>query len=407
MREVGSTEGMAWCEMMSGWVSVAAGDRSAAAGHFAAALDLAQPTARNLRAHALGGAALLAAEAGDRDRAEAMATEAVAAARDLGLQTILVMTLTRAAEVGILLGRWDWTERTLVELFTVLRNTGGRAFLADALEMAGLVQEVRGHGRSAAQLLAAGERVRQDTNETPDERPVTPLLEACRRRLADAVHPEDAMAFPLRDPATLALRELETPAAGGPTRRPKSGRPGAPTAGLLRRAGRHWLVGYGDVRFELPDAKGLGYLSRLLAEPDREIHVLDLVGAGPSLDSGGAGPLLDEQAKSAYRQRVQELQQEIEEAQAWNDPERVARAEVELEAVTHELAAGLGLGGRDRKAATAAERARVSVRKAIAASVAQIRERDPDLGLLLATTVKTGTYCRYTPDPRLPVTWEL
>jgi hypothetical protein len=39
--------------------------------------------------------------------------------------------------------------------------------------------------------------------------------------------------------------------------------------------------------------------------------------------------------------------------------------------------------------------------------VAQIRERDSDLGLLLATTVRTGTYCRYTPDPRLPVTWEL
>jgi non-specific serine/threonine protein kinase len=179
-----------------------------------------------------------------------------------------------------------------------------------------------------------------------------------------------------------------------------------PTAGLLRRAGRRWLVGHGDVRFELPDAKGLGYLARLLAEPDREIHVLDLVGAGPA-DPGDAGPLLDEQAKSAYRQRVRELQEDIEEGQAWNDPERAARAEAELEAITHELAAGVGLGGRDRKGATAAERARVSVRKAIAASVAQIQERSADMGLLLATTVKTGTYCRYTPDPRIPVIWEL
>ena len=58
-------------------------------------------------------------------------------------------------------------------------------------------------------------------------------------------------------------------------------------------------------------------------------------------------------------------------------------------------------------AAASAERARVSVRKAIADSVARIGEHEPDLGLLLATTVKTGTYCRYTPDPRMPVTWEL
>ncbi|MGH8990246.1 MAG: transcriptional regulator, partial [Acidimicrobiia bacterium] len=83
------------------------------------------------------------------------------------------------------------------------------------------------------------------------------------------------------------------------------------------------------------------------------------------------------------------------------------RAELELEAVAHELAAGVGLGGRDRHAASTAERARVSVRKAISAAVARIRDHDADLGLLLATTVKTGTYCRYTPDPRLPVTWEL
>ena len=403
---VALNDGVAWCEMMLGWVAIAAGDRSAAGRHFEAALEIGSPGAGNLRAHALGGAALLAAEAGDAERAEALAQEGVDAARDIGLQTILVMTLTRAAEVAILLGRWERAQAMLAEQFTVLRNTGGRAFLADGLEMAGMVQDARGQPRSAAQLLAAADHVRRQSNESADDRPVTPMLDACRRRLADVVHPEGPLPLAMRDPATFALRELEAPALADPTGPPKPVRHGPPTAGLLRRTGRQWLIGYGDVRFELPDAKGLGYLSRLLAEPDREIHVLDLVGAG-SADPGDAGPLLDQQAKSAYRQRVRELQQEIDEAQAWNDPERAARAEVELEALTRELAAGVGLGGRDRKGATAAERARVSVRKAIAASVAQIRERNTDLGLLLSTTVRTGTYCRYTPDPRLPVVWEL
>ena len=152
------------------------------------------------------------------------------------------------------------------------------------------------------------------------------------------------------------MRELEAPAGFDPAPRPKRVQPGVPTAGRLCRVGRRWLVGYGEACFELPDAKGLGYLARLLAAPDRDVHVLDLVGAGPA-DPGDSGPLLDEQAKSAYRQRVHELQGDIEEAQAWNDPERAARAETELEAITHELSAGVGLGGRDRKGATAAERA--------------------------------------------------
>jgi hypothetical protein len=47
----------------------------------------------------------------------------------------------------------------------------------------------------------------------------------------------------------------------------------------------------------------------------------------------------------------------------------------------------------------------VSVRKVIASAIDRITEQDVDLGLLLSTTVKTGTYCRVARDPRVPVTW--
>ena len=149
--------------------------------------------------------------------------------------------------------------------------------------------------------------------------------------------------------------------------------------------------------------KGLGYLARLLAQPGREVHVLDLTG-GAGAD---AGPVLDERAKREYRQRVRELQGEIEEAESWNDPERAARAQVELDALIRQLAAAVGLGGRGRPAASSPERARVSVRKAIANAIARIAEHDADLGLLLSTTIRTGSYCSYTPDPRLPVDWSV
>jgi 50S ribosomal subunit-associated GTPase HflX len=41
---------------------------------------------------------------------------------------------------------------------------------------------------------------------------------------------------------------------------------------------------------------------------------------------GDAGEMLDERAKREYRRRIEDLHAEIDEADAWNDPERAARA---------------------------------------------------------------------------------
>jgi hypothetical protein len=137
------------------------------------------------------------------------------------------------------------------------------------------------------------------------------------------------------------------------------------------------------------------------------MHAVQLLTAGAITVGEDAGPALDSKAKEEYRRRIAQLQMDIDEARRWNDPERQLRAEMELEALAGELAAGVGLGGRDRPSASAAERARISVRKAIATAIARVGEQDNDLGLLLSTTIRTGTYCVYTPDPRFPVDWML
>ena len=97
----------------------------------------------------------------------------------------------------------------------------------------------------------------------------------------------------------------------------------------------------------------------------------------------------------------------LAEAEDWNDPERVARLQAEIGALTHELAAAIGLGGRDRPAASSAERARVSVTRAIRSILARIAAQDPELGAHLEATIRTGTFCSYTPDPRAPIAWRL
>jgi hypothetical protein len=186
------------------------------------------------------------------------------------------------------------------------------------------------------------------------------------------------------------------------------------------REGEYWTIVYQSTTSRLKDSKGLGFLAQLLVAPGREFHVLDLVNAGQGdrlaapdragdLQTDGlgdAGEVLDAAAKAAYRTRILELQEEIEEADAFNDPARSERAQGELDALVAQLAGAVGLGGRDRKAASNAERARVSVTKTIKDALKKISENDPMLGSHLVSTIKTGTYCSYTPDPRTPVEWQ-
>ena len=116
--------------------------------------------------------------------------------------------------------------------------------------------------------------------------------------------------------------------------------------------------------------------------------------------------MLDAPAKRAYRERIADLETEIEQARRWNDVERAARVEDELDALTRGLAGALGLGGRDRRAASDSERARTSVTKAVRRAVERLEAEIPELGRHLSLAVHTGTFCSYEPDPRAPVTWD-
>jgi hypothetical protein len=123
--------------------------------------------------------------------------------------------------------------------------------------------------------------------------------------------------------------------------------------------------------------------------------------------TGDAGVALDTQAKSQYRSRLEDLRADVEEAEAFNDPERAARAREEMDFIAQELSSAVGLGGRDRRAASAAERARVNVTRALKREIRRIGEQDARLGRELSTTVRTGTFCAYEPDPRHPVEWRV
>ena len=170
--------------------------------------------------------------------------------------------------------------------------------------------------------------------------------------------------------------------------------------------GEYWTLEFGGGVARLRASRGLQLLARLMERPGRELHVLDLADlrvAGPSRTEA----VLDATARRMYRDRIIEVEADLDEADRFGDVERSARARAELDAVVEELARGTGLGGRDRRAASDSERARVAATRAIRSSIERVSLALPELGRHLQHSVRTGTYCVYAPDPTHLTEWEL
>lgn len=174
-----------------------------------------------------------------------------------------------------------------------------------------------------------------------------------------------------------------------------------------------------SVEILTPDLKGLRYLHQLLLHAGDEVHVMDLVSTElstapprwvePDLTAGfEAGlPVLDDQARDAYRRRLIEVEEDIEDADAAHDLGRLAQAECDRDYLVAELTRAFGLDGRPRTVGGDVERARGSVTRSLRYALRRLRELQPELGEHFDQHVRTGTYCSYRPDPMNPVTWEL
>ena len=89
--------------------------------------------------------------------------------------------------------------------------------------------------------------------------------------------------------------------------------------------------------------------SRGIAEVSEE----ELADAGLHSDSAGdAGEMLDSHAKQAYRRRLPELRENLDAAKSSGDAQRAGDIEEEISFLTRELSRAVGLGGRDRRAAS-------------------------------------------------------
>jgi hypothetical protein len=288
----------------------------------------------------------------------------------------------------------------------------------DALRSAAAVLASRGDRELAARVLASSHR-------DPRARAVPPLESAEIDALRDDLDAEIRAAVPARQAELVALvtAELRGSAAARDAQ-PAASAPGAaasaPSAGddapraaagaaalnRFRPEGELWTLAFDGHTVHMPDLKGLHDLARLLASPGQELHCLDLAGATDGVRAQGhAGELLDDEARAAYKQRIDELREELDLAQAANDGVRAEHARRELDAIGDALSSAYGLGGRARRAGDQAERARSAVTWRIRSAISRVDAIHPALGRHLRNSVRTGTFCAYMPEQ--PVNWQL
>lgn len=202
----------------------------------------------------------------------------------------------------------------------------------------------------------------------------------------------------------------------------------------LRNEGDFWLIRFESREFRVKSVSGMNHLAQLLRNPGVEFHGLQLSApesaskdAQPLSDSeedksansavlqdfgtsrielGDAGPMIDPQARASYGSRLKELRSDLEDSNERGDTDRAEWIREEIEAIARELSRAVGLGGRDRRASSASERARLNVTRAIRAAIEKISKVCPELGEMLSTAVRTGTFFCYTIDPNKPVLWD-
>ena len=166
-----------------------------------------------------------------------------------------------------------------------------------------------------------------------------------------------------------------------------------------RRYGRKWMFELGRRSAVVEHSVGMTYLATLLANPGYELLAIDLA-AGPGLNTANitsGQPLLDETATQYYRRRLTELDAELEEHEANHDLARAERLRAERDWLISELTTTAGLSGRVRQFADNAERARISVGKAIRRALDRITAADQTIGEVLRASLSTGIRCRYQP----------
>ena len=189
---------------------------------------------------------------------------------------------------------------------------------------------------------------------------------------------------------------------------------------VFRWRGERWEIQFKDGQLNVYEhLDGLLYLSRMVQRQGRRFLPSDLraakaqfvggadsrsaveadnICADRSDSSTDAGELIDPQAREEYRQRVEELNEQLEDAHLLNEETRIIQLEGEKERIIEALRAATGLGGRTTRISRDAKNTRDAVKNAINRAVEHIGRKDEALETHFSNSLDFQDLFTYRPE---------
>ncbi len=200
---------------------------------------------------------------------------------------------------------------------------------------------------------------------------------------------------------------------------------------FFRKRGGGWEARFnrGNTINVLGVDKGAQYINLLLAHPDREASVYEVVcgyalGVADQANSGlehddieegfqvttgtplsDAGVIFDRTAVEQFRATYQSLVTERAEAEQDGNHARIEEIEDEMAQIADAITAGIGKGGKLRKAGDKRKNVRDAFRNAVNRAIAAIGKYDKPLAEHLKASIKHGNEVVYRPG--VPIVWDV
>ncbi len=188
--------------------------------------------------------------------------------------------------------------------------------------------------------------------------------------------------------------------------RQNQGEPPGAAKFVFRNKGQFWELAFEGKPISVRATKGVAYIAELLRSPGREIFVAELFGAANGMTTvpiGSSGEIIDRTALRGYRDRAEDLRDQLAEADKNNDSGRREAINAELEKLGDQMLAARGLSGRLRHGQDDRDRIRKSVSMAIDRAIKAIQKDNPPLAKHLDLQLKRGYFPSYSAD----IFWEL
>jgi len=293
-----------------------------------------------------------------------------------------------------------------------LENVG--QFLAKYAEVNRVLRFLGGSTAQAAQrVFDLYKRHAGEVNSASDE-----MVRRHATAIRERTMPGDALLRTVHESASV----ISVPAVSSKEKQPDN---------FFRKRGGGW-----EARFNRGNRinivgvdKGAEYINLLLAHPDREASVYEVVcgyalGVAEQASSGlehddieegfqvttgvplgDAGVVVDAKAVAQYQARYKLLCTEKAEAEADGDHQRIEEIEDELAQIADALTAGVGKGGKLRKAGDKRKNVRDAFRNAVNRAITAIGKYDKPLAEHLKASIKHGNEVVYRPGT--PIVWDV